>query len=121
MLKVLKNLPNIEKYFLSSRRKLSDAEIIALTLKSTFSCSTMRTRKNGDKGKNKGKDNDGRKAQIPAKAGHLALEKLGDDEENCKEQDGEEVGRQVVPVLSCVLLPSGDIHEDEDDGHDDVD
>ena len=54
-------------------------------------------------------------------AWHLALEELGDVEENCEEQDGEEVGEQVVPVLSCVLLPSGDIHEDEDDGHDDVD
>ena len=28
-----------------------------MTLKSTFSCSTIRTRKNGDKGKDKGKDN----------------------------------------------------------------
>ena len=27
----------------------------------------------------------------------------------------------MVPVLSCVLLPSGDVQEDEDDGHDDVD
>ena len=60
-------------------------------------------------------------AQIPETAWHLALEELGDVEENCEEQDGEEVGEQVVPVLSCVLLPSGDNHEDEDDGHDDVD
>ena len=52
---------------------------------------------------------------------NLALKELGDVEENCEEQDGEEGGQQVVPVLSCVLLPSGDIHEDEDDGHDDVD
>ena len=36
---------------LSSRRKLSDAEIIALTLKSYLSSSTMRTRKDGDKDK----------------------------------------------------------------------
>ena len=26
----------------------------------------------------------------------------------------------MVPVLSGVLLPSGDVHEDEGDGHDDV-
>ena len=123
MLKVLKKLPKIKKYFLSSRRKLSDAEIIALTLKSALSSSTMRTRKEGDKDKDKDKHkgNDGRKAQSPETAWHLALEELGDVEENCEEQDGEEVGEQVVPVLSCVLLPSGDIHEDEDGGHDDVD
>ena len=73
-----------------------------------------------DKDKDKRKDYDGRKAQIPETAWHLALEELGDVEENCEEQDGEEVGEQVVPVLCCVLLPSGDVHEDEDDGHDDV-
>ena len=93
----------------------------------------MRRRKDGDKDKenykdkdkdkdrDKDKGNDGREAQISETAWHLALEELGDVEENCEEQDGEEVGEQVVPVLSCVLLPSGDVHEDEDDGQDDVD
>ena len=40
------------------RRKLSDAEIIALTLKSAFTSSTMRTRKDGDKDKDRDKDRD---------------------------------------------------------------
>ena len=62
----MKSFENFAKYLklfvqtgiLSSRRKLSDAEMIALTLKFDFSSSTMRTRKDGDEDKDKRKDKD---------------------------------------------------------------
>ena len=35
----------------------------------------------------------------------LALKELGDVEEDGKDEDGEEVGEQVVSILCSVLLP----------------